>query len=101
MLLAAAAASAQSPAAPAPGQSPEFAAPVRITAGEALLGEGRLYPSPVYHDVNGDGLLDLVVGDLRGHLTVALRTTGSAPPTFGKETKILGADGKIVDLQNW
>lgn len=88
-------------AATATAQSPDFGPPVRITAGDTLLGEGRLYPSPVYHDMDGDGRADLVVGDLRGHLTVALRVAGTAPPTFAKETKVLGADGKIVDLQNW
>ena len=79
-------------------QSPTFAAPIRLQAGGKFLGEGRLFPSPVYHDLNGDGRADLVVGDLRGHLTVAVRGDGA---TFGKEENVLGADGKIVDLQNW
>jgi hypothetical protein len=92
-----AAAVAQSPPMPVP----TFAPPVRLQAGDKLLGEARLYPSPVFHDVNGDGASDLVVGDLRGHLTSALRKKGSTPPTFAGEEKVLGADGKIVDLQNW
>jgi hypothetical protein len=54
-------------------QAPEFAAPVRIEAGAKLLGENRLYPSPMLHDVNGDGLLDVVVGDLRGKITRCVR----------------------------
>jgi hypothetical protein len=87
-------------AATAVAQETSFAPPVRLRAGEAFLGQGRLYPSPVYHDLDGDRLADLVVGDLRGHLTVARRVAG-ATPTFAKEDKVLGADGKIVDLQNW
>lgn len=79
-------------------QSPTFAAPVRLKAGEAFLGQGRLFPSPVYHDLNGDRRTDIVVGDLAGRLTVAHRTGAAA---FGKEEKVLGADGKQVDLQNW
>lgn len=86
---------------PPPWRSPPtFAPPVRLHAGDKLLGEGRLFPSPVYHDLNGDQLADLVIGDLRGHLTVAHRLAG-AGAKFGKEEKVMGADGKILDLQNW
>lgn len=81
-------------------QTPEFAAPVRLKAGDKLLGEGRLFPSPVYQDVNGDGLRDVVVGDLVGHLTVALREPGAAAK-FMAETEMLGADGKAIDFHNW
>jgi hypothetical protein len=92
-----AAAVAQTPPMPAP----TFAPPVRLQTGGKNLGEARLYPSPVFHDVNGDGGSDIVVGDLRGHLTFALRVADSAPPTFAAEEKVMGADGKIVDLANW
>jgi hypothetical protein len=94
------------PIASAIAQSPTFAPPVRLKAGDSFLGHKdpdgreRLYPSPVYHDLDGDGLADIVVGDLRGHLTVARRVAGSAP-AFAKEEKVLGADGKILDLGNW
>jgi hypothetical protein len=88
------------PVANAMAQAPTFAPPVRLKAGDAFLGENRLFPSPVYHDLNGDKLADIVVGDLRGHLTVAHRVAG-ATATFAKEDKVLGADGEIVDLHNW
>lgn len=78
-----------------------FAAPVRLMAGDMMLGEGRLYPSPVCQDMNGDGLADIVVGDLFGHLTVALRVPGGGTPTFGKETKLKALDGKELDFGNW
>ncbi len=88
-------------AALAVAQSPNFAPPVRLMAGEVHLGEARLYPSPVFHDLNGDGAADIVVGDLRGHLTVAHRKGASSPAVYASEEKVLGADGKILDLQNW
>ena len=96
LVLATAGAFAPSQQAPAP----VFGPPVRIQAGETMLGEGRLFPSPVFHDVNGDGRLDIVVGDLRGHMTVALRTADPVA-AYEKDNPVLGADGKIVDLQNW
>ncbi len=81
-------------------ERPEFAAPVRLQAGKEFLGQGRLYPSPVYHDMNGDGRLDIVVGDLWGKLTVALREPGSSPAIAG-ETKLNGTDGEVLDFANW
>ncbi|MBL8733326.1 MAG: hypothetical protein JNN13_13225 [Planctomycetes bacterium] len=87
-------------AAAAVAQSPTFASPVRLRAGEALLGEARHFPSPVYHDLDGDGRADIVVGGLDGRLTVAHRTA-AAIATFGKETEVNGADGEPVNLHNW
>ena len=92
-------AAAQQPA--APPQSPTFATPVRIQAGDKHLGEGRLYPSPVFHDVDGDGRLDIVVGDLPGALTYAPRMPGDGPPRFGKEQPLLGAGNKPIKFHNW
>jgi len=76
----------------------KFAAPVRLQAGDKLLGKGRLYPSPAAHDINGDGRFDIVVGDLRGHLTYALQQQDG---TFGDEQKLKATDGKVLDFGNW
>jgi Na+-translocating ferredoxin:NAD+ oxidoreductase RnfD subunit len=78
-----------------------FAPPVRLSAGAKLLGAHRLFPSPVFHDMNGDGLPDLVVGDLVGKLTVALRLPGADPRAFAAETELKAADGKPIDFHNW
>ena len=78
-----------------------FAPPVRVMAGDTMLGKGRMFPSPVLFDVDGDGRRDIVVGDLPGRLTVALRQPGSGAPVFGKEQPMLGADGKQIDFGNW
>jgi hypothetical protein len=90
--------------APAPGDAPptsKFAPPVRLMAGDAFLGGDRLFPSPVFHDVNGDGLLDIVVGDLPGRLTVALRRKGADARAYAAETELMAADGKRIDFHNW
>lgn len=76
-----------------------FAEPVRLEAGGKLLGAGRLYPSPVYRDMNGDGHLDIVVGDLRGLLTYALREPGT--DEFRAEAKVMDLDGRDLDFNNW
>jgi hypothetical protein len=81
--------------------TPTFAPPVRLMAGDEFLGGGRMFPSPVYHDVNGDGLLDIVVGDLPGRLTVALRRKGADPRAYEAETELKAADGKQLDFHNW
>ena len=78
-----------------------FAAPVRISAGGALLGQGRYYPSPVMHDVDGDKLLDIVVGDLMGRVTFAKRIASDKGVEFAKEVPLLGRDGKQLKFSNW
>lgn len=93
-------------------QGASFAPPVLVEAGAptkagpTVLGKGRLYPSPMLHDLNGDGLLDVVVGDLRGRITTALRLPAEAegksgPPRFAAEQKLLAKDGKELDFANW
>ncbi len=89
-------------AATAVAQAPQFAPPVRLKAGDTFLGENRLYPSPVFHDLDGDGRVDVVVGDLVGALTVAPRANAAAgAPTYGPEAKVLAADGQPLDFDNW
>lgn len=90
-------------AVPAWSQDPmaSFAPPVRLKAGDKLMGEARLFPSPVFEDMDGDGRADLVIGDLIGRMTVALRLPGGGPPRFGPESVLKGADGKDLKFHNW
>lgn len=77
-----------------------FAPPVRIQAGDAFAGERRMYPSPAFHDVDGDGLLDLVVGDLPGRVTWARRMPGEGL-RFEAEQPMKTASGEPLDFGNW
>jgi hypothetical protein len=79
----------------------KFAAPMRLKAGDKFLGGGRYFPSPVFRDMNGDGTADLVVGDLIGKITIALRAPGANPLAFAAETDLKGADGEPINFHNW
>ena len=74
------------------------AAPVLLSAGDKVAGKGRLYPSPVSYDLVRDGLRDLVIGDLWGHLTVAPQRRDG---TFAAEQKVKDVEGKVLDFGNW
>jgi len=82
-------------------EAASFAAPKRIAAGDAYLGEGRLYPSPAAHDVDGDGQVDLVIGDLGGRVTYALRRLEGDQVAFGPEQEMKRSDGKPLRFHNW
>lgn len=77
-----------------------FAAPVRLMVGEKYLGQNRSYPSPVGHDLDGDGRIDLVIGDLPGKLTVATRLA-SAAMGFAVDKPVMAADGAAIKFDNW
>jgi len=94
-------AKAQHAGAPESRPPARFGAPVRLEAGEKLMGARRLYPSPALHDLNGDGLADVVLGDLPGRITAALRVAGDGPPRFGPDEPLLAQDGEPLNFHNW
>lgn len=85
----------------AQGGAPKFAAPRRVIADGSFAGVTRRYPSPVIQDLNGDGLGDLVLGDLNGLVTVSLRLAGQGRPEFGPETPLTASDGGELKFNNW
>lgn len=78
-----------------------FAPPVRLLAGDAPMGEGRLYPSPALYDLDGDGVDELILGDLRGVLTVSKRRTGDGPQGWSEASALKGAGGDDLKFHNW
>ena len=81
-----------------PAQGERFAAPVMLKAGGEVAGKGRLYPSPVAYDFDRDGRRDVVIGDLRGYLTVATRRGDGA---LTAEEPVRNIDGRRLDFNNW
>lgn len=80
-------------------ESPKFKEPIRLKAADKFIGEKRYYPSPVFRDMNGDGKLDIVTGDLRGNLTIAEQTENFFE--FSAETSLKSTDGKSLSFDNW
>lgn len=78
-----------------------FAPAVELRAGDGLMGAKRLYPSPALYDLNGDGRLDILIGDLRGLITVAQRSDSTNPLLYGEDQPLLARDGKPLNFENW
>ncbi|MFT5288236.1 MAG: hypothetical protein ACI8QC_002450 [Planctomycetota bacterium] len=81
--------------------SGEFASPVRLRAGDDFVGAKRLYPSPVMRDVDADGRLDIVIGDLFGAITFVSRDADQERIGFAARQKLKDRDGEPIDFNNW
>jgi hypothetical protein len=93
---------AADPPARAPaGAEAKFAPPVRLTAGDGMMGSTRLYPSPVLHDLDGDGSAEIVVGDLFGDLTVSHRVAGDDLTKWGPPVHLTNRTGERLNFNNW
>ena len=78
-----------------------FAEPVRLMAGNAPMGSGRKYPSPAFYDLDGDGVAELILGDLRGSLTVSRRLAGDDLRGWSAASALKGANGDPLEFNNW
>lgn len=78
------------------GQAHLFEAPVRVKAGdEPVRTESPGYASPTWHDVDGDGRRDLVVGQFAGGKIRVYRNTGAG--TFAPGEWLM-AGGKVAEV---
>ncbi|MEM1422631.1 MAG: hypothetical protein AAGH64_01380 [Planctomycetota bacterium] len=81
------------------GETPDarlFEAPVEIeTAGRTF--EQTVYPSPAVFDLDGDGAVELYVGDLFGFIQVAHPT----PDGWARAKKMKDKSGNDLKFDNW
>lgn len=82
-----------------------YEAPTRLMVGDQPLNvEARqMYPSPAMYDVDNDGQIELIVGDIFGTLNVYENenTTGSGEPVWSRHTALKTAEGKQIKVSNW
>jgi hypothetical protein len=82
-----------------------FASPVRLTVDGKPLNQSvkQMYPSPAMYDVDDDGQLELVVGDIFGRLYVYENQNRSrkGDPVWSKEQALNSRDGKPIKVSNW
>ncbi len=83
-----------------------FAAPIRLTVGNEPLNKaaGQMYPSPAMFDIDNDGDVELVVGDIFGSLNVYENKNDNGDkgdPVWSKHTSLTTAEGKKIKVPNW
>ncbi len=79
-----------------PGSAAEFAPPVRLKAdGVAIRVESPGYAFPCWADVDGDGKMDLLVGQFRGGKIQVFKSLGGTKFAKGDW---LQAGGKVAEV---
>lgn len=76
--------------------------PVLLEADGAPIDSGEYtgHSGPLYHDVTGDGLPDLLVGNFAGHVQVYANVGERSAPRF-EDRGLLQADGADLHIHNW
>ncbi len=86
----------------AAGGDAELAAPVRLAADGQWIDTGKetAHAGPSFHDLDGDGVRDLLVGNFAGTLAHYRNVGTAAAPKF--EAKgFLAAEGDPIKIHNW
>jgi hypothetical protein len=82
-------------------ESPQFHLPVRLKAGtDHIKVEAPGYAAPCWHDLNGDGHKDLIVGQFADGKMQVLLSNGvlkEGVPTF-KPSTWLQAEGAVAEV---
>lgn len=80
-------------------EAARFAPPVQLTAG-GKNHTGILYPSPVMHDVDGDGAHELLIGEIFGTITISDRDAEGGVTAWAKANP-MKVGGEPIKLNNW
>lgn len=83
----------------APSELLRFADPVELTADSSPT-RAITYPSPTFHDLDGDDVRELVVGDRFGRITIREFVGGDADSAWTANA-MRSVTGKPLKLTNW
>ena len=82
-----------------------FATPeLLMVAGKPLNSAAKqMYPSPAIFDVDNDGKMELVVGDIFGSLNIYenQNLSGQGDPVWSEYTPLKSIDNKPIKVSNW
>ena len=80
-----------------------LAAPVRISAAGKPIdtGEDVGHSAPLVRDLNGDGRLDLLLGNFKGTVDLFAAGPGSDPDPVLLAPQRLEANGEPLEIPNW
>ena len=84
--------------------SATFEDPVRLIVDREPLNAAakQMYPSPAWYDVDNDGKVELVVGDISGSMNVYENTNdGEGDPVWAKHEPLKTANGQNIRVSNW
>lgn len=70
--------------------------PINLMPENAKEGLKSWYASPAFHDVDGDGRVDLVSGEYYGRIWVFRNTGSNAHPVYEKPYALQTGDGDLV-----
>ncbi len=78
--------------------APQFEAPFRVEAETGYINVDDCHAAPVYEDLDGDGLKELIVGQFAGGMIRVYRNHGTnAAPVF-RAFDWLQAEGKAISV---